>query len=79
MEIHVDLLKTTLKSISNWKAPGHDGINGFWFKKFSSIHGKLALEMNRCIQGAQVPEMMTKGNTTLIQTDPTKGTAPNNF
>ena len=29
MEIHVDLLKTTLKRISNWKAPGHDGIHGF--------------------------------------------------
>ena len=39
MEIHVDLLKTTLKRISNWKAPGHDGIHGFWFKKFTSIHG----------------------------------------
>ena len=25
-EIHVDLLKTTLKRISNWKTLGHDGI-----------------------------------------------------
>ena len=32
-EIHIDLLKTTLK-ISNWKATDHDGIHGFWFKKF---------------------------------------------
>ena len=48
MEIHIDLLKTTLKRISNWKEPGHDGIHGFWFKKFTSIHGRLALEMNRC-------------------------------
>ena len=44
MEMHVDLLKTTLKRISNWKAPGHDGIHGFWFKKFTSIHGGLALK-----------------------------------
>ena len=29
MDIHVDLLKTTLKRISNWKAPGHDGTHGF--------------------------------------------------
>ena len=56
MEIHVDLLNTTLKRISKWKAPDHDGIHGFWFKKFTSIHGRLALEMNRCLQGAQVPE-----------------------
>ena len=65
-------LKTTLKIISNWKAPGHDGIHGFWFKKFTSIYGRLALEMNRCFQDAQVPEWMTKGKTTLIQKDPSK-------
>ena len=28
-EIHIDLLKTTLKRISNWETPGHDGIHGF--------------------------------------------------
>ena len=65
--------------ISNWKTPGHYGIHGFWFKKFTSIHGRLVLEMNRCLQDAQVPDCMTKGKTTLIQKDPSKGTAPNNY
>ena len=41
--------------------------------------GRLALEMNRCLQDAHVPEWMTKGKTTLIQKDPSKGTAPNNY
>ena len=71
-EMHIDLLKTTLKRISNWKTPGHDGIHDFWFKKFTSIHGRLALEMNKCQQGAQVPEWMTKEKTTLIQKDQAK-------
>ena len=35
--------------------------------------------MNRCLEGAQVPEWMTKEKTTLIQKDPNKGTAPNNY
>ena len=35
--------------------------------------------MNRCLQGAQVPDWMTKGKTTLTQKDPSKGTAPNNY
>ena len=70
MEIHVDLLRTTLKRVSNWKASGHDGIYDFWFKKFTSIHERQALEMNRCLQGTQVPEWMTKGKTTLIQKGP---------
>ena len=53
MEIHIDLLKTTLKRISNWKAQSHDGIHGFWFKKFTSIHDRLAPEMNRYLQGSK--------------------------
>ena len=35
--------------------------------------------MNRCLLGAHVPDWMTKGKTTLIQKDPSKGTAPNNY
>ena len=78
-EMHIDLLKTTPKRISNWKTPGHHGIHSFWFKKFTSIHGRLALEINRCLQGAQVPVRMTKGKNTLIQKDPSKGIASNNY
>ena len=70
--------KKTLKLISNLKTPGHDGIHEFWFKKFTSIHDRLALEMNRYLQEAQVPDWMTKGKTILIQKDPWKGTAPKN-
>ena len=78
-EIHIELLRKTLKKISNWKTPRHDGIHGFWFKKFPSIHDRLALEMNKCLQDAQVPDWMTKGKTTLIKKDPRKGTFPNNY
>ena len=65
VEIYIELLKKTLKNISNLKTPGHDGVHGFWFKKFTSIHDRLALEMNRCLQDAKVPDWMTKGKTTL--------------
>ena len=57
--------------------PGHDGLHGFWFKKFISIHDWLGLEMCRCLQGTNVPEGMTKRKITLIQR-PLKGTASNN-
>ena len=79
VKIHIELHKKTLKKISNWKTPGHDGIHGFWFKKFTSIYDRQALEMNRCLQDAQVPDWITKGKTTLIQKDPIKETAPNNY
>ena len=58
---------------------GHDGIHGFCFNKFTSIHDRLALKINRCLQGTHVPEWMTKGKTTVIQKGPSKGTAPNNY
>ena len=35
--------------------------------------------MNKCLQTAHVLEWMTKGRTTLIQKDPSKGTTPNNY
>ena len=47
-EIHIYLLRMTLKK-QNWKTPGHDGINEIWFKKFTTIHDRLALVMNRCL------------------------------
>ena len=47
-------------------------------QKFTSIHDRLVIEMNRCRQ-ADVSEWMTKGKITLIQKDPLKQTAPNNF
>ena len=46
--------------IINWKMPGHDGIHGFWFKKSTCIHDRLALKMNRCLQDAEVPDWMIK-------------------
>ena len=42
--------------------------------KFSSIHDRLALEMNSSLQGALIPKWMTKGKTPWIQKDPSKGT-----
>ena len=48
-------------------------------KKFTSVYDRLALEMNRCLQDAQVPDWITKGKTALNQKDPYKGTAPNNY
>ena len=80
VEIHIDLRKTTLKNIKleNAKAMmeymDSDSRNLLPF-----TYDRLALEMNRCLQRAHVPEWMTKRKTTLIQKDPLKGTAPNNY
>ena len=78
-KIHIDLLQMTLKKISNWKMPGHNGIFCFHLKKFTSIHDRLTLEMNTCLQGAHVPKLMNKGRTTYSQKKASKRKALNNY
>ena len=36
--------------IPYWDTPGQDTIHGFWFKKFTSTHDRLALEINWCLE-----------------------------
>ena len=78
-EIHIDLLRTTLKKLKFENTRPYNGIHGFWFKEFTSILDRQALDMNRCLQEAHVSEWMTKGKKTLIQKDPLKGTTLNNY
>ena len=47
-KIDVGSPRATLKKIPNWKTPGHDGIQGYWFKKFASILNRLVIEINTC-------------------------------
>ena len=35
-------------------------------KKFTSIHDRLAIELNRCLQEVNLPEWMTKGKFGLV-------------
>ena len=46
---------------TNWKMLGHEGIHGFWFKKFTSIHDRLAIEMYTCLEETDEPEWIIKG------------------
>ena len=65
------------QKIPNWKTPSDNGIQGFWFKKFTSLIDRLAIEMNRYLEGAHIPELIIKRKTTLIQKDSNKGKTHN--
>ena len=45
-------------------------LENYWFKRFTSLHDRLDIEMNRYIEEAGVHEQMTKGNVILIQIGP---------
>ena len=48
-------------------------------KKITSIHDRLAIEMDRCFAETDIFEWRTKGKTTLIQKDLQKRAALNNY
>ena len=79
VSISDDDIRAGLKRMSNWKAPGPDGVRGFWFKKFSSLHPFLSKSLQQCLSEGDVPGWMTKGRTVLIQKDPAKGPVAGNY
>jgi hypothetical protein len=54
----------------NWAAPGPDFVHNFWYKKFSTTHGKIAEHFNNVLRDPQkLPEFITKGVTYLLPKD----------
>ena len=77
--IDVEMIRCGVRKLSNWKAPGPDGVVGFWFKKLTSLHAVMAGKLQLCLESGKVPLWMVKGRTVLIQKDPAKGTVASNY
>ena len=72
VEINLDRLKATLNKCWTGKPQAKMAYTDVGLKKFTSVHDKLATEMNKCVQKTVLPEWMTKRKITLIQKDPLK-------
>ena len=77
--ITVKELKRAIARMSNWKAGGPDHIQGFRFKKATSLHPKLNQHSQECVNARQVSTWMTEGCTVLIMKDKSKGTVVGNY
>lgn len=66
-------LEEILSGCPNWKAPGPDKLQNFWYKRFSSTHSQLVKLYNDIlIHPENTPDFMTKGITYLLpKTSPT--------
>ena len=71
IEITVEKVQKMLQKIPNWKAPGPDMIQCYWFKNFRSIHIRLKQCYTDCLNNGQLPTWMTKGRT-VIRTESSK-------
>ena len=65
--ITVEHMKFALAKTPNWKSPGPDMVPGYWLKNFSSLHERIAHQLNDCLRQGNVPPWMTQGRTVLIR------------
>ena len=68
------------RKISSWKAPGKDGVQGYWSKNLSNLHMRIAYQLNKILEGEDnLPTWMTYGRTILCQKDSAKSSAVENY
>ena len=72
-------LKKILGMMSNWKSPGPDLVQGFWLKNFSSLHERVRLQLKECLDSGFMPSWLTRGRTSLLQKDKSKGNIASNY
>ena len=66
IRISVENGKAAIRKMTNWKVPGPDCVQGYWFKRFPSLHSRLMEHLQTCVLVGDVPTWMKKGKTTLI-------------
>ena len=45
--INDEKVKTQCRKMPNWKASGHDVVEGFWIKRLDKIHGCIATQLKK--------------------------------
>ena len=78
IDITTGSLKKILGRMPNWKSPGPDLVQGFWLKNFSRLHERVRLQLKECLDSGFVPSWLTRGRTSLLQKDKSKGNVASN-
>ena len=80
INITTEMIKEQVKKIPNQTSPGPDGVQGYWLKKLTALHERIAKQMDNIISNREdIPKWMTLGKTVLCQKDPSKGNAVDNY
>ena len=65
--------------MTNWKSPGPDLVQGFWLKSFSSLNERVQSVAAKRMLSGFVPSWLTRGRTSLLQKDKSKGNVASNY
>ena len=79
IDLDCDTVRKIIRRTANWKAPGPDGVPGYWIKNFTSLHGRITEQLNKCLREGKVPGWMTTGRTILLVKDVEKGNEVDNY
>ena len=79
IEVRLEDVLKKINKMSNWKASGPNGVQGYWFKAFDCLHKPKVNALQKCIANGDVPEWMVNRRTVLIQKDPAKSTEASNY
>ena len=56
-----------------------DLVQGFCLNNFSSLHERVRLQLKECLDSGFVPNWLTRGRTSLLQKDKSKGNVASNY
>ena len=73
--ISPEKIRLKLRKVSNRKAPGMEGVQGFWLKKVTILHGRMSVQLQELIETGAIPQWMNLGGTVLCVKDRTRGNA----
>ena len=46
-------VKKQCSKMPKWKAPRHDGVQGFWIKRLDKMHESIATQLNKILEGTK--------------------------
>ena len=72
-------MKKILGRMPNWKSAGQDLVQEFWLKNYSSLHDRVRLQLKEFLDSGFVPSWLTRGKTSLLQKDKSKGNVASNY
>ena len=79
MDITTGNLKQILGQMPNWNSPGPELLQGFQLTNFSSLHERVRLQLKERLDSGFLPSWLTRGRTSLLQRDNSKGNVASNY
>ena len=74
-----EMVKKQAKKMKNWTAPRKDEKHGFWIKHLTSLHPRIAQQLNRPLETAIIEEWLSTGKTILLMKNKKAGAIPSNY